>query len=182
MTPRHQLAVGIIAHPVQHRRKSLELRRNFPKSYKWLALAGRVQGFLEEPEADRLYRLALAAPDVNAVIVELGSFRGRSSVLLPAGLLGKLNARLFCVDTFSEDEDRDYQRRFYDDPLQRGSRDLLSAFVLNVKCGVASTITPLRGFTLRTRAPGSFPLTCYSSTPITNTRQCCETFSSGHRP
>jgi predicted O-methyltransferase YrrM len=159
MTPRQQQAVGMIAHPFQHRRKILELRRRFPQSHKWLALSHRVQGWLEDLEGDWLYQLARGTADIDPVVVELGSFKGRSSVVLAAGLLGKANARLFCVDTFAQDEDPDYQRRFYEALLRGERHDLFATFLRNVRsCGVVTVITPLRGFTFEHASNWRLPI------------------------
>ena len=59
------------------------------------------------------YLARTATPDNGAVIVELGSWQGKSSLLLAAGVLGKSGARIFCVDPFGEDESHAYQAKYY---------------------------------------------------------------------
>ena len=57
-------------------------------------------GYLHSLEGRFLYRLASQVP-AGGMIVEIGSFKGKSSGFLAAGL--KSNARLTCVDTWCND-------------------------------------------------------------------------------
>jgi hypothetical protein len=69
---------------------------------------------LTDGEANSLFEIARCrAPQQDPVVVELGSWQGKSSVLLAAGLLGKSNARLFCVDPFGPDENPEYEAKYY---------------------------------------------------------------------
>ena len=94
------------------------LRDAYPASWRWLRIARRIGGWLSDAEGNALFELALRrTPERDGVVVELGSWQGKSSVLLAAPLSEKHNARLFCVDPFGKDENARYQAEFYDPPL-----------------------------------------------------------------
>lgn len=55
-----------------------------------MLLSRQIQGWLTDGEADQLFKLARDfTPQTDPVVVELGSWKGKSSVLLAAGLLRK---------------------------------------------------------------------------------------------
>lgn len=64
-----------------------------------IAKSGSVFGWLNEPEARTLYKLALQCKP-SAGIVELGSFLGKSSVMLAAAS-EEIDVAVYCVDYFS---------------------------------------------------------------------------------
>ena len=78
-----------------------------------------VPGYLRPVEGKFLYRLASKVP-AGGVALEVGSFKGRSSSFLAAGL--KDGATLACVDTWSNDA------MPYDEPS-----DIMSEFLENTK-------------------------------------------------
>lgn len=59
-----------------------------------------IDGWLTVDEAITLYELALALPHEQPVVVEIGSWQGKSSVCLARGLRRKNGARLCCIDPF----------------------------------------------------------------------------------
>jgi predicted O-methyltransferase YrrM len=61
--------------------------------------ARSAKGWLGRDEAELLYQLALAASNIGRV-VELGSYCGRSSIVLAAGITAVPDVRALCVDTF----------------------------------------------------------------------------------
>jgi hypothetical protein len=76
------------------------LRALYPASWRWVVMSDNIQGFLSAAEGDALYGLARDfTPQENAVVVELGSWKGKSSVMIAGGLLAgvKEAPRLFCV-------------------------------------------------------------------------------------
>jgi len=80
------------------------LKQKYPDCWQWISLAGRIPGQLSEREAYLLFQLARArTPSVDPVIVELGARRGRTSLLLAAGLCGKTGPRLFSFQSMTAD-------------------------------------------------------------------------------
>ena len=74
-----------------------------PGSDTWVMLeaAAHIDGWMTKPELAFLYSIGLSMPD-GAVVVEVGSWKGRSTVAIAEGIAGK-NARLVSVDTFRGD-------------------------------------------------------------------------------
>jgi predicted O-methyltransferase YrrM len=74
------------------------LRQKYPDCWQWISLARRIPGQLTEQEANLLFQLVRTrAPSIDPVIVELGACRGKTSLLLAAGLCGKTRPRLFSI-------------------------------------------------------------------------------------
>lgn len=64
--------------------------------------AVEIEGFTKVGELEFLSGTAAAMP-AGARVVEIGSWKGRSTVAIAEGLLGVPNAHLWCVDTFAGD-------------------------------------------------------------------------------
>ena len=148
LPPRLKLRLRTIAHPVRTWKANSHLRALYPASWRWIALSQNIQGFLTVAEADELYRLARDfTPNNSPVAVELGSWKGKSSVMLAGGLLGKIAPRLFCVDPFGCDESLEYQKKYYDPLLQQDPRDLQAVFKSNMRsCGADHIAVPLKSY------------------------------------
>ncbi len=65
----------------------------------WFERALGVQGWMTERELGFLHGVALSIP-AGGTVVEVGSWRGRSTVSICEGLLAKRDVTLACVDTF----------------------------------------------------------------------------------
>jgi predicted O-methyltransferase YrrM len=103
-------------------------------------------GWLTEGEALRLFDLARGIRRPGAVAVEVGSWLGRSSVVLAKGLASARGARLYCVDPWNGDGE-DYARPEYDAIAQRQPLPLHEQFQENMRAfDVADTVRPLRGY------------------------------------
>ena len=124
------------------------LREAYPSSWRWLRIARRIGGWLTDAEGNALFELARQrTPERDAVVVELGSWQGRSSVLLAAGLAGKQNPRLICVDPFGEDENRRYQAEFYQPAISAMRLSLECVFQRNIRrCGLNHMVKPIKGY------------------------------------
>jgi predicted O-methyltransferase YrrM len=97
------------------------------------ALASGVEGWLDPGEQRFLFDSAYKLLQ-DANIVEVGSFKGRSTCFLASACRGT-KKRVFAVDTFNG-SDGDYF----------GHRDFFSGFERNVRhCGVAQYVKPLIG-------------------------------------
>lgn len=126
----------------------LQLRKTFPDSWRWVLCSEHIQGFLSASAAHQLYRLARDfTPQEKPVVVEIGSWKGKSSIMLAAGLMDKQQPRLFCIDTFSGDEDPEYQEKYYSALMQNDPRDLEGVFKLNLStCGLAHIAASMKGY------------------------------------
>jgi predicted O-methyltransferase YrrM len=124
------------------------LRESYPASWRWLRIARRIDGWLTDAEGNALFELARSrAPGQNAVVVELGSWQGKSSVLLAAGLCGKQNPGLFCVDPFGKDENPGYQQVYYEPLISSMRLSLEEAFRRNIRrCGLVQIVQPIKGY------------------------------------
>ncbi|MBZ0246870.1 MAG: class I SAM-dependent methyltransferase [Cyclobacteriaceae bacterium] len=92
----------------------------------------KVEGFLKSPQQERwFYRTAKQSAD-NSVIVEIGSFKGRSTVSFGFGCLGT-SKHIYAIDLFEG------ENHFY------GNGDFLKIFKDNISsCGLSSYVTPIK--------------------------------------
>jgi len=100
-----------------------------------------VEGWLSEDQAARLYERAAAVP-AGGTIVEIGSFRGRSTIVLAIGA-GKRGggARVIAIDPHAGNDRGPRQWLTSED---QGERDR-QAFMGNLeRAGVAATVSHLR--------------------------------------
>jgi predicted O-methyltransferase YrrM len=120
----------------------------YPASWRWLRIARRIAGWLSDAEGNALFELARQrAPEQDAVVVELGSWQGKSSVLLAAGLSGKHNPRLVCIDPFGEDENSRYQTEFYGPVISTMRLSLEEIFCRNIRrCGLTHIVQPIKAY------------------------------------
>ncbi|MBN8575709.1 MAG: class I SAM-dependent methyltransferase [Cytophagales bacterium] len=117
--------------------------KDFEKSY---PLIDQVPGFLKSPQQERwFFTTARKAPD-NAVIVEIGSFQGRSTVSFALGCVGT-QKHVYAIDLFEGDND------------MYGVGDFQNRFVHHVKsCGVEAHVTPIKQHSLEVAATWSKPI------------------------
>ena len=148
LTPKLKLRLRTLIHPVRTWKRRVGLRELYPASWRWVVMSDNIQGFLSAAEGNALYCLARDfTPRENAVVVELGSWKGKSSVMIAGGLLAKQAPRLFCVDPFGCDEDPEYQRKYYEPLLRQDPRDVQTVFRKNVRsCGVDAIVSPIKGY------------------------------------
>lgn len=146
MTPRQSLreilhALGIVNVRGQYefiKRRGLKYRSIFPYE--------GIPGWLTEDEAITLYELARECPSNSAVAVEIGSWQGKSSLVLAKGLKGKTNPKLYCIDPFNGDAGAS-DRVIYSRALSTMNKSLKEAFVDNMKRhGVLDVVHPLEGY------------------------------------
>jgi hypothetical protein len=85
-----------------------------PGGWRLFPILAQVDGYLFPHEAAFLYRLARSAPGAG-VIVEIGSYRGRSTLCLASGARGRGETRIVSIDPHiygSEQELRNNLRHF----------------------------------------------------------------------
>jgi predicted O-methyltransferase YrrM len=125
---------------------------SYPFDLAW-SFAERTRGWLEREEAELLYRLAAAASR-RGRIVELGSYCGRSSIVLAAALTGASSGLLVCIDTFRGSAEHQPGRRHFDpETLVDGVVDTYPAFTRNLKhAGLLDRVDVMRLSTLEAAA------------------------------
>jgi len=113
---------------------------------KALKAAENIPGWLTTKEAGALFDLVVSLPADNPVCCEIGSYLGKSSIVLGTGLLTKKGGKIFCIDPFDLVES-DYYKQASGEQL--GSADLTrKQFVLqNIsKYGLEAKVNLLQGF------------------------------------
>jgi len=113
--------------------------------WQWIYMTQQIQGWLTDGEAEALFIISRDhVPMDSPVAVELGSWKGKSSVMIAAGLLEKNSPRLYCVDSFDATGDAAYEP-FYKG-ISRREVSLEGQFEKNVS-PVSHIVTPVRGYT-----------------------------------
>jgi predicted O-methyltransferase YrrM len=104
-----------------------------------------IDGWLTIDEAIGLFELARALPDEQPVVVEVGSWQGKSSLCLAQGLVGKQRPRLCCIDPFDASGDA-ASADAYGARAQRLDNGLRAAFERNLReAGVRDLVEVLQG-------------------------------------
>jgi hypothetical protein len=104
-----------------------------------------VKGWLSIGEQTLLYDLAQQVPS-EGTIVELGSWMGRSTILLGAGSLSKPRATIYAVDLFAN---IGVTSNLYQPFLDAEDPDYFPRFEENIRAaGVDSVVVPIRGETV----------------------------------
>ncbi len=86
-------------------------------------------------------------PERTPIAVELGSWQGKSSVMIAGGLARRPGARLYCVDPFGLDENPEYQRLYYTPLLAKMGRTLEQAFSDHIRqSGLSSIVEAVCGY------------------------------------
>ena len=92
----------------------------------------QIPGWLPIDEALTLFDLALTLPNNHPVIVEIGSWQGKSALLLAKGIKDKSNPVLYCIDPFNADGDLQSKELYSGAPATLG-RSLQEQFIKNMK-------------------------------------------------
>jgi len=104
-----------------------EFRRIWP-------LIDRIEGWLISPDQERwLFEAARSLPDQSS-IVEIGSFKGRSTCCLAYGSRGT-NTHVYAIDTFNGNDFDCQHRNFFEEFLQNVDR-----------CALRKYVTPVHGW------------------------------------
>lgn len=134
-------ALGIVNVRGQYqfiKRRGLKYRSIFPYE--------GIPGWLTEDEAITLYELARELPANSPVAVEIGSWQGKSSLVLSKGLKGKGKPVLYCIDPFNGDAGAS-DRVIYSRALTTMNKSLKEAFLDNMRRhGVLDVVQPLEGY------------------------------------
>jgi predicted O-methyltransferase YrrM len=109
------------------------LEREFEKVY---PIINTVEGFLKSPKQERWFFRTSKTAVENAVIVEIGSFKGRSTVSFGYGCFGT-QKHIYAIDLF-EGDGKDY-----------GQGEFQKIFQSNVdRCGLTKYVTPIKKHSL----------------------------------
>lgn len=120
--------------------------RRYGKAYRHMQSFREVEGFLTDPEAMFLHDTAQSIRAVSPVVVEIGSFLGKSSVAISHALADKPGAKLYCVDPFDASGDA-FSAPTYQSHQERVGNDLFAAFQSNIhRYGKPHVIEVMRGY------------------------------------
>ena len=107
-------------------------------------LSRPVDGWLTRREEAALFRMARAVPH-GQCIVELGSWFGRSAILLGGGSLTGTGAPVFAVDLFSASG---FSKEVYEERVGEAAREYLERFQQNMRtAGLEQKVTAIRSAT-----------------------------------
>jgi hypothetical protein len=97
---------------------------------------------------DQLFKLARDfTPPADPVVLELGSRKGKSSVMLAAGLIGKQEPQAVLRGPFGSDKNAEHQQKYYAALLEEDRRSTEEMFRHNMKtCGVDSIAQHVKGY------------------------------------
>lgn len=105
-----------------------------PDSYQSIShFVEQVEGFMIPGQEEFLFNKVKSLPD-DAVIVEIGSFKGRSTVAMGYACWGT-NRKIYCIDTWDGNEEDFFERGFWEIWWDSIKANNLEKYV-----------TPLRGF------------------------------------
>lgn len=105
-----------------------------------------IEGWLPEIEALALYDISRNLPDNHPIVVEIGSWLGKSSVVLAKGIKRKNSPYLYCIDPFNASGD-DLSVTIFTKIHLKKERPLKDIFVDNIKAyGVSDYIKILEGY------------------------------------
>ena len=100
-------------------------------SMDYLAIAATVPGWREGEEAAAVYGASYSRPD-DAVLIEVGSFLGRSTILLAGARKLRGSGKVYCIDPFDCSGD-DFSVPFYEKILaEQGGGSLREQFENNI--------------------------------------------------
>ena len=100
--------------------------------YRSISAYDEIPGWLSENEAIGLYELAMRLPDAHSVVVEIGSWLGKSSLVIAKGLKKNRRGVLYCIDPFNADGDAP-STELYSNAAARQQLPLQEQFVYNMK-------------------------------------------------
>jgi predicted O-methyltransferase YrrM len=98
---------------------------------KYLTRARRIQGWTTTEEAAALMQTVCELPD-NAVIVEVGSFLGKSAVVLAGACQLRGSGRVHCIDRFDGSGDA-FSETFYREIAMQSNKPLRARFDRNIQ-------------------------------------------------
>jgi len=105
-----------------------------------------IDGWLSINEAIELYNMAESLPMNSPVVVEIGSWLGKSTLVLAKGLKNKHSPKLYCIDPFNADGD-DPSAVIYAKRMDSIEISLAEKFIHNMKKNhVFGIVETLQGY------------------------------------
>jgi predicted O-methyltransferase YrrM len=102
------------------------------------------QGWIRPKERPKLYELAHSTP-AGGVVVEIGSWRGRSTIILACASKNANKPGVFAVDPFGKPE-KMVVKPEYNLWQQQNVYDTYEDFLKNIQvAGMSDVVTPIRG-------------------------------------
>lgn len=130
------------SHPVAH----LAFCAQYPRHYGTLRACFDIDGWLGYKEAVYLYEAARSIDRQDPTVVEIGTWLGRSAVVLGKALQDRQHARVICIDPFNADGDRG-SRRVYERIQRSIPQTLEEACWHNIrKNGVDGVVHLIKGY------------------------------------
>lgn len=118
-------------------------------------------GWLKDDAAEFLRELVSATDDLPGDFLEIGSWHGRSSVVIGSEVQ-KLGGRLYCIDTWNTKSWDEIARTLPKDRrkfIWEKGKEPFKVFIANIRAaGLVSVITPLVGSSKSHRAAWTIPL------------------------
>ncbi len=109
-----------------------------------------IDGFLMDDEAIALHEASKSIVKKNPTIVEIGSWQGKSSIVIASGLK-KNQGKLYCVDPFNGAGDARSAVRYSKDAAALG-RSLIEQFQKNISdAGLSDLVEAMPGFSSEVR-------------------------------
>lgn len=121
-------------------------RLRYPGYYEKLRAYLDIDGWLGYREAVYLYEAARSIDGQNPIVVEIGTWLGKSAIVLGKALQDRQNARVVCVDPFNADGDR-ASRRNYERIRRSLNLTLEEACAQNLRTnGVEGVVHLIKGY------------------------------------
>jgi predicted O-methyltransferase YrrM len=124
----------------------LVFRAKYPRYYGKLHAYLDIDGWLGYKEAVYLYEAAQSMEGQDPTVVEIGTWLGKSAIVLGKALQDRKNARVICIDPFNADGDRD-SRRVYQRIRGSMNQTLEEACLQNIIAnGVDRVVQLIKGY------------------------------------
>src|SRR6185503_19008995 len=129
---RQQLQKGLHSIGIVKLRGKASFIRKRGWRYRSISAYDEIPGWLSEDEAITLFELAGSLPGHHSVVVEIGSWLGKSSLVIAKGLKKNGEGVLYCIDPFNADGDEAWTT-VYSNIAAQQKLPLQEQFVSNMK-------------------------------------------------
>ena len=129
---RQQLQKGLHSIGIVNLRGKASFIRKRGWRYRSISAYDEIPGWLSEDEAITLFELAGSLPGHHSVVVEIGSWLGKSSLVIAKGLKKNGEGVLYCIDPFNADGDEAWTT-VYSNIAAQQKLPLQEQFVSNMK-------------------------------------------------
>ena len=121
-------------------------RAKYPRHYEELRAYLDIDGWLGYKEAVYLYEAARSIEGQDPTVVEIGTWLGKSAIVLGKAVQDRKNAKVICIDPFNAEGDRG-SRRVYERIRRSMNQTLEEACLQNIKeNGVDGVVQLIKGY------------------------------------